>query len=205
METKNIYQRINAVIAEGLYLKRGSAGQGTGVLYDELISVLQPLLTKHGIVVTTEKTGEARTRSTAKGHYVYECDFNVTYINIDNPEDKFVNLVEAHATDAGDKAPGKAITYAAKINMLKVFQVETGLNDESREEVKEKTKVINPDQFTELAKYCFAKDGNGQPQWTELGKKMLAAYRITGLDQLLAKDYEQALERCKKAASNGGG
>lgn len=203
MTTKNIYQRINAVIAEGLYLKRGSAGQGTGVLYDELISVLQPLLTKHGIVVTTEKAGEARTRNTAKGHYVYECDFNVTYINMDNPEDRFVNLVEAHATDAGDKAPGKAITYAAKINMLKVFQVETGLNDESREEVKEKTKTISPDQQAELGKFCFTVDSDGNPQWTTLGNRLCGAYKIQDLSQLLASNFDAALDRCKKAAQNG--
>jgi hypothetical protein len=40
---KNIYQRINAVQQEGIiYLKKGSAGHGTGVLYDDLISKLAP-------------------------------------------------------------------------------------------------------------------------------------------------------------------
>ena len=133
-EVLNIYQRIQSVIKEGLYIKRGSAGQGTGVLYDEVIAILTPILMTHGIVFNTEKVGEARSRANAKGNYIYECDFNVHYINVDNPEDRFTTFVEAHAMDSGDKAPGKAITYATKISLLKVFQVETGTNDEARVE-----------------------------------------------------------------------
>jgi len=114
-EQKNIYQRINDVIAEKVYVKRGSAGQGTGVLYDEVIALLSPLLVKHGIVFSVEKAGEARKRENAKGNYIYESDFNVHYINIDNPTDRFTTLVEAHAMDAGDKAPGKAITTRLRL------------------------------------------------------------------------------------------
>lgn len=197
--SKNIYQRIRDVISEGLYIKRGSAGQGTGVLYDEVIAVLTPHLTKHGIVFNVEKVGEGRSRANAKGNYIYESDFNVHYINIDNPEDRFTTLVEAHAMDSGDKAPGKAITYATKISLLKVFQIETGENDESREEVKEKTKTISQEQVSRLSEYCFKTDENGNPQWTPVGQKMCQAYRIQSLEQLLASNFDQAYERCKKA------
>ena len=200
-DNKNIYQRIRDVIAEGEgYIKRGSAGQGTGVLYDEAIAVLTPLLTKHGIVFSVEKTGESRSRKNAKDNYIYECDFNVHYINIDEPSDRFTTLVEAHAMDSGDKAPGKAITYAAKISLLKVFQIETGLNDESRGEVKERTKTVSKDQIDELSKYCIYDDGNGSPQWSEVGTKLMKAYNIQSITDLLASNYEQALERCKRFA-----
>lgn len=197
----NIYQRIRAVISEGLYVKRGSAGQGTGVLYDEIISILTPHLVKHGIVFNVEKSGEARSRKNAKDSYIYECDFNIHYINIDDPSDRFTTLVEAHAMDSGDKAPGKAITYAAKISLLKVFQFETGINDESREEVREKTKLVTPDQLMELGKYCITTDENGRPKWTDIGLRLSKAYRINALSDLLAVNFNEALSRCKKAAN----
>jgi len=117
-----------------LYVKKGSAGQGTGVQYDELISKLAPLLAENGIVVTAEKSGESSSRATAKGVYIFQSDFLIHYINIDNPEDRFTTLVEAHAMDSGDKAPGKAITYATKTSMLKVFGIESGDQEESRAE-----------------------------------------------------------------------
>ncbi|MCH8326554.1 MAG: hypothetical protein IIB83_08370, partial [Bacteroidetes bacterium] len=73
-ETKplNIYQRINLIMKQGVYLKKGSAGQGTGAQYDELISVLAPLLSTAGIVITAEKSGESRSRENKKGNYIFE-------------------------------------------------------------------------------------------------------------------------------------
>ncbi len=192
---KNIYQRIRDVIAEKIYIKRGSAGQGTGVLYDEVISAITPHLINHGIVFNTEKVGEARSRKNANDNYIYECDFNVHYINVDNPSDRFTALVEAHAMDSGDKAPGKAITYATKISLLKVFQIETGVNDESREEVREKSKVIDEDQIKELRKYCYTETG----ELTKIGEKLLKTYNIASLEQLIKANYEPSLKRCKTA------
>jgi len=188
MSDLNIYQRINKVIAEGLYIKRGSAGQGTGVLYDEVISLLQPFLTKHGIVIVTEKVGEARCRDNKKGNYIYECDFNVTYINIDKPEDKFTQLVEAHAGDAGDKAPGKAITYGAKISMVKVFQIETGLNDESREEQRD-ISLISADQVDQLLPLLCDESGN----YTEKGSKVCRAFKFNNLNEIKSKKFNEIL------------
>lgn len=134
---KNIYQRISAIMADDIYIKKGSAGQGTGVLYDEVIAVLNKKMAANGIVCAVEKYGQSRSRANQKGNYIYECDFIVSLINIDEPSDKVSVVVEAHAMDSGDKAPGKAITYATKTALLKLFSIETGLNDESREEIRE--------------------------------------------------------------------
>lgn len=132
MESKNIYQRINAVMKDqSIYIKRGSAGQGTGVLYDEVIAKLAPLLASHGIVVAVDFIAD-QSRQGKNGGYIYEGLFNVHYINCDNPEDRLTCQIVSHSQDSGDKAPGKAITYAAKISHLKVFGIESGLNDESR-------------------------------------------------------------------------
>ena len=189
MNEMNIYQRINAVIKEKIYIKRGSAGQGTGVLYDEVIAALQPLLTAHGIIVTTEKVGESRQRETKKGNYIYECDFNVTYINMDKPEDRFVNLVEAHAGDMGDKAPGKAITYAAKINMVKVFQIETGANDESRDD--SSSNPISPIQAKTISDIF-----NGDTQRISV---FCQNAQFRGLGDIPKNQYKMAVSAAKQA------
>ena len=188
MSDLNIYQRINKVISECLYVKRGSAGQGTGVLYDEVISLLQPLLTKHGIVIITEKVGDARSRDNKKGNYIYECDFNITYVNIDKPEDKFTQLVESHASDAGDKAPGKAITYAAKISMVKVFQIETGINDESREDERD-INLITAAQVDQLLPLLCDESGN----YTEKGQKVCRAFKFSNLNEIKSKKFNEVL------------
>ena len=172
----------------GVYLKKGSAGQGTGVQYDELISVLGPLLAEHGIVVTAEKVNESRSRENKKGNYIFEGDFNIHYINMDKPEDKFTTLIESHAMDAGDKAPGKAITYATKISMLKVFGIESGDNEESRAEQRD-VNLISADQVSQLYPLLCNEEG----YFNETGLKCQAAFKFKNLDEIKSKKFNEIL------------
>ena len=183
METKNIFQRINAVMQDkSIYIKKGSAGQGTGVVYDEVIAVLAPLLTKHGIVISIDKMGDSSSRETKKGAYIYECDYKISYINIDNPSDRLESIVEAHAQDGGDKAPGKTATYATKVSMLKVFSIESGDNEESRSEVRD-TSMIDEQTASELEQQMIEVI-NGASQWTKQGQRLLQKYRLGAVSQL---------------------
>lgn len=186
----NIYQRINAIMKKGVYLKKGSAGQGTGAQYDELISVMAPLLAEQGIVITAEKKGDSRNRANAKGNYIFESDFIIHYINMDNPEDRFSTIVESHAMDAGDKAPGKAITYATKISMLKVFGVETGDNEESRADQKD-LNTINDEQQAILYKLMV------EPSTSQLNnkaQKVARAYKFQQISEIKSSKYEEILK-----------
>ena len=191
MSDLNIYQRINAVMKEAIYVKKGSAGQGTGVQYDDLIAILSPFLVKHGIVVVPDKVGDSRSRDTKKGTYIFESDFNIHYINIDKPDDRFTTLVESHSMDSGDKAPGKAITYATKISMLKVFSIECGDAEESRTPDFD---VISNDQATQL--YGLLVD-SATNQLTPKGAKMARAYKFNLISDIKASKFDEIL----KAAS----
>lgn len=183
MESKNIYQRINAVMQDqSIYIKKGSAGQGTGVSYDEVIAVLAPLLTKHGIVISIDKVGASSSRETKKGAYIYECDYKISYINMDNPEDRLESIVEAHAQDGGDKAPGKTATYATKVSMLKVFSIESGDNEESRSEVRD-TSMIDEHTAAFLEQQMIEVI-DGARQWSKKGQRLLQKYRLGSVAQL---------------------
>jgi len=188
--TLNIYQRINNIMKQGVYLKKGSAGQGTGAQYDELISKLAPLLSENGIVITAEKNGESRSRANAKGNYIFESDFTIHYINMDNPEDRFSTVIESHAMDAGDKAPGKAITYATKISMLKVFGIETGDNEESRADVMD-VDFINQEQQGQLfSLLCDAETS----QYTDKGLKICRAFKFQNISDIRTKSFDKILK-----------
>jgi len=195
--SKNIYQRINEVISQNIYIKKGSAGQGTGVLYDETIEALRKHLTTAGIVIVPEKAGESRSRQNAKGNYVYECDFNIHYVNMDDPSDRFTSFIEAHAMDSGDKAPGKAITYATKISMLKVFQIETGLNDESREEEREKIARINRDQLKAIKKEVERTGVDPATVFNHYGARSLADLTVASYNDAMRQLEEKGDKSCE--------
>ena len=136
----NIYQRVNKVQQQVKYVQKDAVISGGGtykaVTHDQVVSVIRRHLVENGIVVYPEQirgsiTKETKTKSGTTG-YLYQGEYAINFVNIDNPEDKIISTIEAHALDYGDKAPGKAITYATKAALLKVFCLETGENDESR-------------------------------------------------------------------------
>ncbi len=188
--SQNIYQKIAAVMAEENYMKRGSAGQGTGVLYDELIVDLKPKLVKHGIVVLVDLISD-NSRQNQKGNYIYEGFFAVHYVSVDDGS-KHTSHVTAHSMDSGDKAPGKAITYATKISHLKVFAYETGSDEESRAEEKN-TDFIDEAQYSKLfAALC---DQNGV--FTPRGEKIRKAFNIQDLRTVSLVKYTQIMQKVK--------
>lgn len=138
MATLNIYQRINEVRkAIGYVQKDKSVSTGGGsykaVTHDAVTGMVREALIKHGVVIVPSvvsavfhpKEPEAKQR-------LYEATFQVEFVNMDEPADRIVTQHNAHALDNGDKAPGKAMSYATKYAILKLFNIETGEDEESR-------------------------------------------------------------------------
>lgn len=139
----NIYQRIAEVQKVCKYVKK-DAEVGTGgnkykaVTHDKVMELVRQPMIDNGILTFTSQQlkGEhydGQTRSgTAKIRF--EAVYDVSFVNIEDPEDRFMVSVEAHGEDSNDKAPGKAISYATKTAFLKTFMIATGENDEARME-----------------------------------------------------------------------
>jgi len=134
-KTLNIHQRINKVMQECPYLQKEKAQQGQGIKYDTVIATLRGLLIKYGIVVVVRQIdmiclgGVEGTKQK-----VYQGQYEMDLINMDEPTDIVTHSAYAHGMDGGDKAPGKAHTYAVKIMLVKGFFMDTGENEESRAE-----------------------------------------------------------------------
>lgn len=137
----NIYQRILAVAADVAYVKKdatvsaGSGGSYKGVSHDAVMAVLRGAMIKHGIALSVTQTAEhitdGQTRSGA-AKIRYAAWYTVTLTNADDPKEAVSQSIHVHAEDSGDKAPGKSLSYAVKMLLLKTFMLETGENDESR-------------------------------------------------------------------------
>ena len=141
MTTQNIYQRINAVRKAIGYIQKDKAvstggGSYKAATHDAVTGMVRQHLVEQGVVIVPSlescvfnaKEEEAKQR-------LYEASYIVEFVNIDDPADRLSVRVSAHALDNGDKAPGKALSYATKYAMLKVFSLETGEDEESRHQV----------------------------------------------------------------------
>ena len=138
MEKMNIYQRINEVRKAIGYVQKDKAvstggGSYKAVTHDAGTGLVRDALIKHGVVIVPSvlhaifhpKEPDAKQR-------LYEATYQIEFVNVDDPADRITTQQNAHALDNGDKAPGKAQSYATKYAILKLFNIETGEDEESR-------------------------------------------------------------------------
>ena len=195
-ESKNIYQRINAVMLECPYLQKERAQQGKGVKYDSVIATLRGLLIKHGIVVVVRQIKmECLSGVEGTKQKIYQGLYEMDLVNIDNPSDLVMHSAYAHGMDGGDKAPGKCHTYAVKIMLVKGFFMDTGEDEESRAE----------DLATITEIQVEAINGILECLDDKLKVRMLASVSISKVEDMLKKDFSKllkGLQNAKKAAES---
>lgn len=138
MSDLNIHQRLAQVRRECPYIKKDKKVESyMAVTHDRVTAEVRDWMITHGVSISpflvSERTVETGTKTKSGTPIIrFEAVFDIAFINVDRPADREVVRVAAHANDQGDKAPGKALSYATKSALLKVLMIETGENDESR-------------------------------------------------------------------------
>jgi len=195
-EKPNIYQRMNAVTSDAKYLQKKNAQQGQGVLYDDVIAMLQPLLTKNGIALDIRQESlECISDVEGTKQKVYQGVYEFGFINVDDPKDRSCHRIITQGMDGGDKAPGKALTYAAKIVYTKVFFLETGIDDESRgEKIEKATKTIDQKQYDQLFRLLNIQQGD-ESSWHPIHDQLCQSFNIVELRELRDMHFNDALSR----------
>lgn len=144
--SRNIYQRINEARRAVGYVQKDASVQGyKAVTHDAVTAMLRDQLIEQGIIVVPtvikSKVRDAGQTSSGTPILRYEGRFFIAFVNEDDPSERVPVEIDAHANDYGDKAPGKALSYATKYAMLKLFSLETGEDDESRIDIKAKQDI----------------------------------------------------------------
>jgi len=136
----NIYQLIHRIMEDVKYVKKENKkvdNKYTYVSHDAVTAVVREALVKHGVVAIPSIVDQSVEQFNAKASYngketqktVYFATvrMDVTFINIEDPEDRFTTYGWAGmGLDPQDKAVGKATSYAYKYCLLKTFALETG-------------------------------------------------------------------------------
>lgn len=143
----NLLQRINEVRKAVAYIQKDksvSTGKSSykAVTHDAVTAMVREHMVEHGIVswpqlvesvsLPYEDAIDSEGKAYKKNQFRYEATYEFTFANIDDPVDMLLIRIQAHAMDNADKAPGKALSYAKKYALLKLFEIETGEDEESR-------------------------------------------------------------------------
>lgn len=142
-EKLNIFEKINEVRKSVDYLEKDKqvGGKYWAVTHDSVTAAVRNSLIAQGIILVPtliSSQSVPTTVTTGKGipYIRYEAKYSIAFVNMEEPTERVEVVVESHAMDEGDKAPGKAISYATKYAMLKLFSIESGDHEEDRPEVK---------------------------------------------------------------------
>lgn len=203
----NIYQKINEVMKQVTYVQKDKAVSGGGqsykaVTHDQVVSVARASMVEAGILIVPKQVEGSllikRDVDAGVKMHLYTGTYKILFVNVDDPKDFISTTVQAHAADNGDKAPGKALTYATKAAVLKVLWLETGEDEESREEQREKQAPITPEQAESLKKRLKATDSDV--------KAFLGFFKVQSVDAIPKAMYDAADQALKKKEqSNGAG
>jgi len=202
-QTPNIFQRINYVMQEVSYIQKSAKkvnNQYTYVSHDQVSSTLHAPLTRHGIALINSVVEliQDGTRTIAK--------VEVTFINIDDPSDRFSVISYGYGIDAADKGPGKAISYACKYALLKTFCLETG-DDPDHDQSPQNKYRTKEEVEQDLQKKLKDKQKNEKPTQKneQLNEKQLEAqfYNMIPQDELkLWNEYIAHIILIKKNKMN---
>lgn len=160
MENLNLYQRINEIRKKVDYIQKDKAvstggGSYKAVTHDAVTGILRQHLNEFGIIcIPNLVTSKANDRVGDAKQFRYDATYSFQFVNADKPDESITIVIEAHAMDNADKAPGKALSYAKKYAVLKLFEIETGEDEESRYQSGD----FDPSEYIELIK--SAKDMN---------------------------------------------
>lgn len=140
----NIFQRINAVMKEVKYVQKESKkvnGQYTFASHDAVTSALHSPMAEHGIVMvpTINKLVQDGNKTIVT--------MDISFINADQPDDRINLQYIGYGIDASDKGVGKAISYAVKYALLKMFCLETG-DDVEKDNIEHQSPANNISEVT---------------------------------------------------------
>ena len=157
---QNVFQKINSVRREVDYIKKDLTVQGyKAVSHDAVTAQIRNALIKHNLIITPPSVIESKVVQTGQvtsgGTPVirYEAKYNIAIVDGSAGQGELAKIdaiIEAHANDTGDKAPGKAMSYATKYFILKLFNLETGEDEEGRIATADQGKPIDTGSYVRM-------------------------------------------------------
>lgn len=124
-DDRNIHQRLLDVMREVSYIQKDRKIPGLGggysvVTHDAVTAAVRPALVKHGVIYYPQNLTCVQNGNRT------EMQLDIKFVNAAKPDDFILVPSLGYGIDAQDKGPGKAVSYAVKMALLKALGLETG-------------------------------------------------------------------------------
>lgn len=184
-------------VAKNLNVQVNNSSSYKAVSERDILDAVKPIEFKNGIysyplsrnivetnILETESKYGVRKQLMIRLEVVYR------FLNVDNPEEYIDITSYADGIDSGDKATGKAMTYADKYALMKAYKISTG--EDPDQNASEDLKAVNSQKSQQKTKKVIDKWGNEvEKRYTPASKEQLAyiadIYKGENLNRLLEK------------------
>lgn len=134
----NIYEKLLAIQAElGVVEKALKVQTGKGsykaVSERDVIDAVKPLEAKYKVysypskrTIVDQQILSQETQNGTRNSLYLRVETEYTFVNIEEPSEKVTITTYGDGIDTGDKATGKAMTYADKYALMKAYKISTG-------------------------------------------------------------------------------
>lgn len=212
--TKNIFEKMSLIAAEiGTVAKNLEIETGAksykAVSEADVLHAVKPIEVKYGVFSypcerEIVESGEFVTANMYKGErkerkqLYLRMKTTYRFVNIENPADYIEVTTYGDGLDSGDKATGKAMTYADKYALLKAYKIVTGddPDQEASPELVQKSfqqveaQLIDNIKIETLVKKCVAEKVNGA--------KVCQLYKVESFAKLTEKQFANMMQNWEK-------
>ena len=139
IKSLNIYQRMAlathkiGVVAKNLNVKVTTNSSYKAVSERDILDAVKPIENECGIFsypiarrILSEEVQERKNQYGTRLELFLRIETIYRFVNVDDPEDYIDMTTYADGIDSGDKATGKAMTYADKYALMKAYKISTG-------------------------------------------------------------------------------
>lgn len=137
--SKNIFQKMAEItnelgtVSKNLNVAVNKTASYKAVSEVDILNAVKPLEYKHGVYSYPHETNiinqEIVTTKTQYGdrdNYFIRLERIYRFVNVEDPKDYIEVKSYGDGIDTGDKATGKAMTYADKYALMKAYKISTG-------------------------------------------------------------------------------
>lgn len=212
----NIYEKLSAItneisaVAKNLNVGYGKS-QYKAVGEADVLAAVKPAEAKYkvysypvsrrviesNVLTSLDKDGNEKRQLFMRLEVVYR------FVNMENPEEYIDITTYGDGVDPGDKAPGKAMTYADKYALLKAYKIITGDDPDQKasETLKavERKETVSNQLITDVQAVALESvltAGNVNIP------KLLEMYKVKTLRDLTQRQHAEIIARLKRSEGN---
>lgn len=205
----NVWEKISQISAEIEYLQKDDkVGFGNNsykaISIEKVMTAVADKMNKYGVVIYpveqeySRKDEEVIAKDgTVKINRISDVNVKYEIVNIHKPAEKIITVSSGTGVDTQDKGIGKAMTYAYKNMIIKLFAIATGDDTDKVHSDDYTKKLLGEGKVNDRAKDLYALGNKAGVTPVQVMQVIKKDYNKGRIEDLTDTEYKEVYERLK--------